>query len=70
MKCIVITGATAGLGLTLLQRLVDQEPIAHYIIIARDIHKAQRNFVNIEARLKLKGGKINGKIFCTKNLEL
>lgn len=56
---IVLTGATAGLGLTLLNRLVDQEPTRHYIVIARDLAKARRNFVQIEARLKLNGGKLD-----------
>ena len=56
---IVLTGATAGLGLKLLERLVKQEPAKHYVVLARDLPKARRNFVQIEARLKLNGGSID-----------
>ena len=56
---IVLTGATTGLGLTLLNRLVEQEPTRHYIVIARDLANERSNFVQIEARLKLNGGKLD-----------
>lgn len=63
MACYVLTGATAGLGLTLIERLVNLESNGHFIVIARNIEKAQKNFIHIEAKLKLNGGKLSGNFY-------
>ena len=59
--CFLLTGCTAGLGLALLERLVDQYPESHFIAICRNSKKANLNFSKIIQKLKKHEGRLDCK---------
>ena len=60
-KCFVVTGCTAGLGLELISNLVSIYPNGHYIIICRNINKANSLLSNEFDLIKKADGTVNGR---------
>lgn len=58
MRTIVLTGCTAGLGLALLKKLISKEPESKYVIICRNIKKAEIVFKNEIERMKKTEGSL------------
>ena len=59
--CFVITGCTAGLGLSLLERLICEYPSCHFITICRNKSKAERVFKDLIEKIKKTDGRLDGR---------
>lgn len=61
MRTILLTGCTAGLGLTLLKDLVSQEPETNFVVICRNIKKAENVLEKEIESMKKSDGSITSK---------